>query len=172
MLHLKSYFAVFKECLSPAAGGPTVITWPRLPLLKSGWCYFFVRHSVWSQSNGLSADTNLRTDRQKHAFHTRFCLFCKEHSGSCINIHAYSLGRCATDGAVDWVVCKFILDSALSMSRGSSVGLVTIRIVQQRILCFILCSRQMFSVLRSIQTSSILHLATYPARTGSRAARV
>jgi len=51
MLHLKSYFAVFKEYLSPnfpAAGGATVITRLHLPLLKSGWFYFFVRHSVWT----------------------------------------------------------------------------------------------------------------------------
>jgi hypothetical protein len=41
-----------------------------------------------------------------------FFLFCKEQNGYCINVHAYSLGHCATDGALDKMVCKFILDSA------------------------------------------------------------
>jgi len=113
------------------------------------------------------------TDRQtEKRLRRKIFLFCKEHSGSCINVHAYILGRCATDGALDWLVWEFILVSARSVSRGSSVGLVTTRTLQQMILGFILCRRRRFSVLKNIHTSSILHVASYPARTGSRAAGV
>lgn len=41
-----------------------------------------------------------------------FLLLCKEHVGFHVTVHAYSLGHFATDGALDWLVCKFILDSA------------------------------------------------------------
>jgi len=44
--------------------------------------------------------------------HMIFLLLCKEHVGFHVTVHAYSLGHFATDGALDWLVCKFILDSA------------------------------------------------------------